>query len=503
MLRSAGDVKLVYHGRSYQRMTETETTDQSPIDRFFKISERGSTVGREIRGGLVTFFAMAYIIVLNPLIIGTVPDSTGTFLGGGTEPNLALVAAATALVAGVITIVMGVFANFPLALAAGLGLNAFVAFAIATQMTWADAMGLVVLEGAIILILVLTGFRRAVFRAVPRALKTGISVGIGLFIAFIGLINGGFVSSTLLPSPPVELGTGGSLSGLPVLVFCIGLIAVIILYALKVRGAILWTIIGTSVVAVVIEQIAEIGPRTDDNPTGWTLNPPVIPDQLVDVPDFSLLGQFSLLGSWEHVSIVVVLLFIFTLLLADFFDTMGTMVAVGSEGDLLDEHGNPYGTQRILIVDSLGAMAGGAGSVSSNTSYIESSAGVGDGARTGLASVVTGVCFLLATFLSPLVGLVPNEAAAPALVLVGFLMMTQIRDISWDDIETAIPVFLTVILMPFTFSISVGIGAGFVSYAVLKLVRGKAREVHPLMWIVAVLFCIYFAIEPVQTLLGV
>ena len=485
-------------------MTQT-APEQSTLDRFFKISERGSTVGREVRGGLVTFFAMAYIIVLNPLIIGTVPDSTGTFLGGGSEPNLALVAAATALVAGVVTILMGVFANFPLALAAGLGLNAFVAFGIATQMTWADAMGLVVLEGLIILALVLTGFRRAVFNAVPPALKMAISVGIGMFIALVGLVNGGFVSSTLLAVPPLQLGIDGSLAGWPILVFSLGLITVIVLYVLRVKGAILWTIVGASILAVIVEQVGDIGARTPDggNPTGWTLNAPEIPDQVAAVPDFSLLGQFSLLGSWEAVGVVTVILLVFTLLLADFFDTMGTMVAVGAEGGLLDEQGNPPHTQRILIVDSLGAAAGGAASVSSNTSYIESSAGVGDGARTGLASVVTGVCFLLATFLSPLVGLVPNEAAAPALVLVGFLMMTQVRTISWEDAEIAIPAFLTIILMPFTYSISVGIGAGFVSYVILKLARGKARQVHPLMWIVAVLFVIYFAIGPVQDLLGV
>jgi adenine/guanine/hypoxanthine permease len=481
----------------------TETTEaRSTIDRFFKISERGSTVSREIRGGLVTFFAMAYIIVLNPLIIGTVPDSTGAFLGGGDAPDLARIAAATALVAGVVTILMGVFANFPLAIAAGLGLNAFVAFGLATQMTWADAMGLVVIEGFIMLVLVLTGFRKAVFDAVPRELKTGISVGIGLFIAFIGLVNGGFVSSTLMPAPPVQLGATGSLVGWPVVVFCIGLLAVIALYTLKVRGAILWAIIGTSIVAVTVERLVNVGPQSAENPTGWTLNPPELPDRPADVPDFSLIGQFSLLGSWEYVGIVVVILFVFTLLLTDFFDTMGTMVAVGAEGDLLDQDGNPLNAQRILVVDSVGTLAGGAAAVSTNTSYIESSAGVGDGARTGLASVVTGICFLLATFLSPLVAMVPNEAAAPALVLVGFLMMTQITRIGWDNAEIAIPAFLTIALMPFTYSISVGIGAGFVSYVVLKAVRGKARQVHPLMWLVATLFCIYFAIEPVQALLG-
>ncbi|NED98961.1 NCS2 family permease [Phytoactinopolyspora halotolerans] len=472
------------------------------LDRFFRISERGSTMGREVRGGLVTFFAMGYIIVLNPLIIGLVPDVNGEFLGGGSEPDLAKIAAATALVAGVMTIAMGAIANFPMAVATGLGLNAFVAFGVASQMSWADAMGLVVIEGAIIVILVVLRVRRAVFSAVPRALKTAISVGIGLFISLVGLVNAGFVTTTGLPSPPVELGIGGSLSTLPVAVFALGLLALFFLYTRGVRGAILWTIVGTSVVAVIVEAVADLG-TTPDNPSGWNLNAPVVPDDPIDVPDFSLLGQFSLLGSWESVGLVSVLLLIFTLMLADFFDTMGTMVAVGHEGGLLDDAGNPPRSDEILLVDGVATMAGGVAAVSSNTSYIESASGVGEGARTGLASIVTGVCFLLATFLSPLVAMVPNEAAAPALVLVGFLMISQIRGVPWDDLELAIPAFLTIILMPFTYSITVGIGAGFVSYALIKLFRGKVRDVHPLMWVVMLLFIVYFAISPIEDLLGV
>ncbi len=474
----------------------------SGLDRYFRITERGSTVGREVRGGLATFFTMAYIIVLNPLIIGTVPDVTGGFLGGGNEPDLAMVAATTALVAGVLTIAMGVAANYPLALAAGLGLNAFVAFGLATQMTWADAMGLIVLEGLVILVLVLTGFRQAVFSAVPRQLKTAISVGIGLFIALVGFVNAGFVRSTGLPAPPIGMGEGGSLTTWPVAVFALGLIAVIVLHIRKVKGAILWTILGTAVVAVIVETIADLG-TSAENPRGWNLNAPEVPDEVVAVPDFSLIGQFSLLGSWEAVGVVSVVLFVFTLMLADFFDTMGTMVAVGAEGDLLDEDGNPPKTTQILIVDSVAAAAGGAASVSSNTSYIESATGVGEGARTGLASVVTGVCFLLATFLAPVVAMVPNEAAAPALVLVGFLMMAQVRNIAWDDLEIAIPAFLTIALMPFTYSISVGIGAGFIAYVIIKAARGRARDVHVLLWIVAALFVLYFAITPIEQLLGV
>ncbi len=465
------------------------------LDRYFQITERGSSISREIRGGLVTFLAMCYIIALNPIILGG-PDATGQQLG------TARVAAATALVAGVLTILMGVVARFPLAIAAGLGLNALVAFGIATlpNMTWADAMGLVVLEGIIILILVFTGFREAVFRAVPAELKTAISVGIGLFIALIGLVDAGFVTPG---NPVLQLGLGGSLAGWPILVFVLGLLTMAVLWFKKVKGAILYSIIGATVLAVVIELVAKIGPKGEENPTGWSSTVPAPPEQVVAAPDFGLLGQFSLFGSIEKIGIVAVILLVFSLMLADFFDTMGTMVAVGGEAGLLDEKGNPPRTKQILVVDSVAAAAGGAASVSSNTSYIESAAGVGEGARTGLASVVTGIAFLLATFLSPLVAMVPIEAVAPALVIVGFLMAMGVTGIDWKKFDIAFPAFLVIILMPFTYSITVGIGAGFIAYVLLKVAKGKAREVHLLMWISSVLFVIYFVQGPIRAAIGI
>ncbi len=372
-------------------------------------------------------------------------------------------------------------------------------------MTWADAMGLVVLEGLIILVLVLTGFRTAVFHAVPSQLKVAISVGIGLFIALIGLVDAGFVRRTGAGPVPVELGYQGTLVGWPVLVFVIGFILMVTLYVRQVKGAILIAIGVTTVIAIIVEAIAQIGPAVSGdeyNPRGWNLNVPAIPDNVVDVPSFPTLGEFSLLGSFEAVGFVTAALFIFTLLLADFFDTMGTMTAIGAEAGLLDEDGVPPHTERILVVDSIAAAAGGAAGISSNTSYIESASGVAEGARTGLASVVTGVLFLLATIFAPLVEIIPNEAAVPALVLVGFLMMQQVKNIEWDDVEIAIPAFLTIALMPFTYSISAGIGAGFIAYVLVKTVRGKAREVHPLMWVVSVLFVVYFAIDPIKQLVG-
>ncbi|KQR12059.1 NCS2 family permease [Cellulomonas sp. Leaf334] len=496
--------------------TPTAQTDRpapptNAVDRWFKITERGSTIGTEIRGGLVTFFTMSYIIVLNPLIIGTVRSGDGQFLGGGDAPDLTAVAATTALVAGVLTILMGVVANFPLALAAGLGLNAVVAYSIAAlpNMSWQDAMGIVVLEGLIILVLVLTGFRAAVFRAVPVEIKTAISVGIGLFIAFIGLVDAGFVRIPASMAVPVELGIAGSLGSWPLLVFVFGLLLAIVLMVRKVKGAILIAIVSATVLAFVIELVGNIGPQKDEtgavvNPGGWALGNPHWPDGgIIATPDFSLVGQFSLFGSIESIGIVAVLLLVFSLLLADFFDTMGTMVAVGSEAKLLDKDGNPIGTQKILVVDSIAAAAGGAGSVSSNTSYIESAAGVGDGARTGLASVVTGIAFLLATFLAPLVSMVPFEAATPALVVVGFLMVTQITGIDWRNWELAIPAFLTIVLMPFTYSITAGIGAGIITFVVIKLSLGKIREIHAFMWVASAMFVVYFLIGPIKSVLGV
>lgn len=488
---------------------ERPAPPRNAIDRYFKISERGSTIGTEVRGGLVTFFTMSYIIVLNPLIIGTVQSDggNGAFLGGGDAPNLAAVAATTALVAGVMSILMGAVANFPLALAAGLGLNAVVTYSIAflPGMTWPDAMGIVVLEGLIILVLVLTGFREAVFKAVPLELKTAISVGIGLFIAFIGLVDSGFVRIPSSLATPVELGIAGSLGSWPLLVFVVGLLTAVILMVRKVKGAILIAIAVATVLSIVLEYFLKIGGSTPDapNPEAWKLNVPKIPEQVVATPDFSLLGQFSLFGSVERIGVVAVVLLVFSLLLADFFDTMGTMVAIGGEAELLDKEGNPPRTKQILIVDSLAAAAGGAGSVSSNTSYIESAAGVGDGARTGLAAITTGVAFLLATFLAPLVDVIPFEAATPALVVVGFLMVMQVTGIDWKNWEVAIPAFLTIVLMPFAYSITVGMGAGVISFVVIKLALGKAKQVHPLMWGAAVLFVLYFLLGPIKTALGI
>ena len=449
---------------------------------------------------------MAYIVALNPIILAYSPDANGQFLFGGAAPAPAMVAATTALIAGLLTILMGSVANYPLALATGLGLNTFVAVGIASQMTWAAAMGLVVLEGLIILVLVLTGFRVAVFKAVPPQIKIAISVGIGLFIALIGLVDAGFVRKTQSGPVPVGLGVNGNLVGWPTVVFVFGLSLMIGLMVRKVKGAILIGIVGATVAAVVIQKMYKIAPGfTAGNPPtivdgGWGLNIPNVPSEFVATPKFDFTGQFDLFGAFQldNVTLIAAILLLFTLLLSDFFDTVGTVTAIGHEAGLADKDGNVDNIQKILLVDSVAAAAGGAAGISSNTSYIESASGVGEGARTGLASIVTGICFLLTTFLAPLVAIIPYEAATPALIIVGFLMMTQIKNIDWDDLGIALPAFLTIILMPFTYNISVGIGAGFITHVLIRVVQGRGKEIHPLLYLVSGLFMVYFLSSPIN-----
>ena len=466
----------------------TSSNQPSGLDKFFKLTKRGSSVGQELRGGLVTFITMAYILILNPVILIANAE--------GTDITMNSIAAGTALVAGVLSILMGIFANFPMAMAAGMGLNALVAFSLGLGLglTYAEAMGIVFWEGVLILILVLTGFREAVFRAVPRQLRSAISVGIGMFIAFVGLINAGIVRPG---GTPVQLGIDGSLAGWPALIFVIGLVTIIVLYSRNVKGAILIGILVATISAFIVQAIAHVPVVSDEIPGGWQSSVPQLEGSAFAAPSFTTLGYIDFFGAFTKLGWLPVLLLIFSLMLADFFDTMGTMVAVGSEGNLLDEEGIPHRSRAILVIDSLGAIAGGLGGVSSNTAYVESSAGVGEGART---SVFTGSFFLISIFLAPLVTLVPAEAASTALVFVGFLMMTQVTEIDWTDVEFAVPAFLTIALMPFAYSITAGIGAGFVFYTVIQIARGKASRIHPIMWVVSAAFVVYFAMGPIQAL---
>ncbi len=484
----------------------TATALPGALDRFFEISQRGSTLGREVRGGLVTFVTMAYIVVLNPLIIGSF---VATDAGAHTDVTGAIlpvpqVAAATALVAGVMTILFGLVANYPFALATGLGINTLVAVTIAPLVSWPEAMGLVVVNGLVVLLLVVTGVRAAVFNAVPGELKAAIAAGIGLFICFIGLVDAGFVRR--LPDAagtmvPVGLGINGSIASWPTAVFVIGLLLTAVLMTRGVRGAILIGVLSTAVLAVVVEAIVQAGPSAGTNPRGWNLGYPAPPEELFGLPDLSLLGQVSV-DAWVRIPVLTAALFVFTLVLTDFFDTIGTITGLGRQAGLLRADGQLPGAGKALFVDGLGAVAGGVASTSSNTVYIESAAGIAEGARTGLANVVTGLLFLAAMFLTPLYSVVPIEAAAPALVIVGALMVAQVRHIDFADFSVAFPAFLTIVVMPFTFSIANGIGAGFISWVLLRAGTGRIRGIHPLLWVVAAAFAVYFALEPLRALLG-
>jgi AGZA family xanthine/uracil permease-like MFS transporter len=469
-------------------MATSSATRGRGLDGFFRITERGSTVRTEVVAGLTTFMTMAYILFLNPLILGG-PDRNGDVLA----PTAVLTV--TALAAGITTIAMGAYANYPFAIAAGLGLNAVVAFQLVggNGLTWPEAMGVVVIEGLIILVLVLTKFRQAVMEAVPLPLKQAIAVGIGLFITIIGLVDAGFVTAG--EGTPLQLGTAGELQGWPVTVFVVGLLWTIYLFIRNVRGSLLIGILTTTALSVIVNEAFLDG-------EGFGLGRARLanPVDLPSLDDFGLIGDFSF-GFFAEMGVIAAVLAIFTIMLSDFFDTMGTAVGLGREAGLLDEAGRLPDVDKVLVVDSAAAAVGGAFSASSNTTYIESASGIAEGGRTGLTAVVVGVLFLLSILLSPLSEIVPLEAAAPALVVVGFLMMTAVRDIPWDDVDIALPAFLTIVLMPFTYSITNGIGAGFISYVFIKLSRGRAGDVAPMMYVAAAAFVVYFAIFYVRDIL--
>ncbi|QYC40428.1 Putative permease YicO [Nonomuraea coxensis DSM 45129] len=456
------------------------------LDRLFELTRRETTVSREVRGGLTTFMAMAYIILLNPIILAGAKDVTGAQL------SIVQLTTSTALAASISTLLMAVVGNAPFGLAAGLGLNAVVAYQAAPHMTWPEAMGLVVLGGFVIIVLAVTGLRTLIMNAIPLALKHAISVGIGLFVALIGLVDAGFVAAG--SGTPVQLGTTGHLTGWPVAIFCFGLLLMIALYARRTPAAILISIAVTAVLSVLVNSVAEIDPRS------WGVVTPRVPESLIAAPDFGLVGQFDLFGGFARAGALTAAVVLFTLVLSGFFDAMGTIIGVSDEAGLVDRAGQVPRLGRILTVDGVAGMVGGSVSASANTVFVESAAGVGEGARTGLASVMTGALLGLTLLFTPLAGVVPAAAAAPALVLVGALMMMQSRNVPWQDVDVAIPAFLTIALMPFTYSITNGVGAGVISYTLIKAARGRFAEIPWLLWVVSLVFLAYFAIDWLERL---
>ncbi|GAB3283447.1 NCS2 family permease [Parasphingorhabdus pacifica] len=478
--------------RTGRQPRELESRPESGLDRFFRISSRGSTVSRELRGGLTTFVAMAYIVILNPIILGSSADVTGRVL------TTAELTTATAFTAALATVLMGLIGNAPLALASGLGVNAVVAFTIAPVMTWQQAFGLVVLEGVCIIILAASGLRQKIIEAIPDPLKIALTVGIGLYIALIGLVQAGFVSrvpDAADTTVPVEMGDGGHLQGAPIALFCVTLLLMIVLMARRVRAAMLISI-GIGTVAAVGLNYG-LGLTEDD----WGLIQPNLPESFIGAPDFGLFGDIDLFGGFVAAGGVAATVFLFTLVLSGFFDAMGTITSVARQADLT-RGGKVEGMGRILTVDGVAAAAGGVTGSSPNTVFLESAAGVGEGARTGLASVLTGCLFGAALLFTPVVSIVPTQAAAPALVVVGAMMMTQCRQLPWDDPDYVIPIFLTVTLIPFTYMITNGIGAGLIAYTVIKLAKGKVQEIGWFVGILAAVFAVYFGIEGVEALAG-
>ena len=442
------------------------------LDSFFKLTERGTTVGTELKAGLATFMVMSYILVVNPSILSAM------FIPEGDAAVVAFVApaaAATALVAGILCIAMGLVSNYPIAMAAGLGINGAVAFGLVLGqgLSPAGAMGVIVLEGLVVLVLVLVGLREAIMNAVPLALKRAIGVGIGLFILFIGLVDAGVIINAPDDSGPVPVLF--QFPNTPALgIFFAGLLITIVLMVRRVPGALILSIIATTILALV-----------------FGVQP--VPESFTSPLDFSTLGDVDVTNVFATLGLTAALLTIFSFMLTDFFDTMGTATGLVEQAGLNDEQGRVPGVGRVLLVDSAGAALGGAAGISSNTSYIASAAGIAEGGRTGLTAVVVGVLFLLSILLSPLATLVPFVATGPVLVVIGYLMAVLIREIDFADIEEGLPALLTLALMPLTFSITIGIGAGFVTWVIIKIALGKLAAIHPLMWLVALAFVIYFA----------
>ncbi|MET9900931.1 NCS2 family permease [Streptomyces sp. NPDC006446] len=460
---------------------------RSWLDRYFHISQRGSSIAREVRGGVTTFMAMAYILLLNPLILSG-KDAAGDMLG-----QKALITA-TAFAAAFTTLLMGFVGKVPLALAAGLSVSGVLSSQVAPQMTWPQAMGMCVMYGAVIMLLVVTGLREMIMNAIPLALKHAITMGIGLFITLIGLVKAGFVHQG--QATPVTLGPAGELAGWPVLLFAATLLLIFMLQARGIPGAILIGIVSGTVVSVVLNAAGAIDPKQ------WAGGAPELHGSAVSMPDFSLFGEVEF-GGWGQVGAMTVGMIVFTLVLAGFFDAMATIIGVGTEAELADAQGRMPGLSKALFIDGAGGAVGGVAGASGQTVFVESATGVGEGARTGLSSVVTGLFFAACLFFTPLTAIVPGEVAAAALVVIGAMMMTNARHVDWADRGTAIPVFLTVVIMPFTYSITAGVAAGVISYVAIRIAQGKAREIGAFMWGLTVIFFVYFALNPIESWMGV
>ena len=429
---------------------------------MFKLKENNTTVGKEIVGGITTFLAMAYILAVNPGML----SETGMPFGG--------VFTATAIASAIATLIMAFMANLPVALAPGMGLNAFFTYSVCMGMgcSWQFALTAVLLEGLFFIILSVFGVREAIINSIPATLRKAVAVGIGLFICLIGLTNSGITSS--------DTGTiiGFVNFNVPsALVAIIGLVITIVLFILKVPGAILIGIILTTVVGIPF-GVTKV-------PEGW--NP-------VSLPEAPLLFKFE----WTNILTGKFFVVFFTFLFTDLFDTIGTLMGVTEQAGLVDEDGKIPNAKGALLADAVGTVAGACLGTSTVTSFVESSSGVAAGARTGLASVVTAIMFMLALFFTPLFALIPSAATAPALIFVGFLMMKSVTSIDFEDLSEGIPAFITIMVMPFAYSISKGIALGIIAYVICKIAARKFKDIPVVTWILAVIFIANLVFEAIK-----
>jgi AGZA family xanthine/uracil permease-like MFS transporter len=502
----------------------------SALGRQFRFTDNGTTLPRDTIAGITTFIVMSYIIFVNPAILG--------FAGSEGLEDIGLpfdaVLTSTCLVAGVMTIAMGLFTNRAYAIAPGLGLNAFVAFTLVANegLGFPEAMGLVVIEGLAITILVVVGLREKIMRAIPLELKKAIAVGIGLFIGFIGLVNAGLVIRG--EGTPVDL---AKFTTWPTLIALVGVVLTIVLRARGVPGDLLLGIVLTTVFATIVNWANDYDVYTGPGQEGYAR----WPDDIFQAPNFGLVGEISF-DAFSTLPVLAAIAFVFTLMISDFFDTMGTLVGVGKQAGYLDAQGELPEIQKPLLVDSVAAAAGGFASASSATTYIESAAGVGVGGRTGWVSVVTGALFFPFMFIAPLIGMVPPQATAAALIVVAYLMITVLSEaeeeadaeegvlasedrpargrvdepltsprrdvvtatgrvfagINFQDLALGLSAALTIMIMPFAFSIADGIGFGFITYVIVRATQGLWNRVHPLMWVAAAAFALYFAVDVIQ-----
>jgi AGZA family xanthine/uracil permease-like MFS transporter len=473
------------------------------LERYFGFAARGTTFARDTMAGATTFVVMSYIIFVNPIILTGATPKFGPSLAFGA------VLTSTCLVAGVMSILMGLATNYAYAIAPGMGLNAVVAYGhvASGKASFPEAMGLVVLEGVAMVLLAITGLRELIFRAIPLELKKAIAIGIGLFIAFIGLYNSGIIAS--LPPSAGQPVTLGSFTTWPIFVTIFGIIFTFALRAIRFRGDLIVGIIGTTVVATVVNSLVDhhraFGTETATWP-GW--------HHLYAAPDFHLLGNISLHSfSATQLGVIASLVWVFSLFLSDFFDFSGTAIGVGKQAGYVDANGNIPKFKKALIVDGLAAVAGGAASSSSATTYIESGSGVAAGGRTGWVAVVAGLLFFPFMFISPLIGMVPAQATAAALIVVGWLMVStltemegeaegkgasKIAGIDFHDLAIGLSAALAIMIMPFTYSITNGIGFGFITYTVICAARREWKRIHPFMWIVTAAFVLYFLVPLLQ-----